>query len=58
MEFINETKEMIDDRAEPLLKSFEERRKEIVEIVGEDRFNRQLKALVDLAKKEKEEGTF
>lgn len=58
MEFVNETKEMIDDRTEPLLKTFEESKKEIVEIVGEDRFQRQLKALVDLVKKEKEEGTF
>jgi hypothetical protein len=60
MEFItsNELESLIDDTTESLLKLFKENKDELIKIIGEDRYNRQLNALEVLLKKEIEEGVF
>ena len=60
MEFItsNELESLMDDTTESLLKLFKENKDELIKIIGEDRYNRQLNALEVLLKKEIEEGVF
>jgi len=60
MEFItsNELESLIDDTTESLLTLFKENKDELIKLIGEDRYNRQLNALEVLLKKEIEEGVF
>lgn len=60
MEFItsNELESLIDDTTESLLTLFKEHKDELIKLIGEDRYNRQLNALEVLLKKEIEEGVF